>query len=277
MPNPTERREWPIIVGGCHRSGTSLVRRLLNGHPRIDCPPEVPFFRDFFAEYFEDPLRHLRFSAAVRSMVDAETALQVLGAAFVELHARGARSRGKQRWADKSPDNAIHLPHWERLLGSHLLYLHVVRNPLDTLASIAESQFPLTIPDSLEDRIAFYLRFTRSGLDWVRAHPDRGRVVVYERLVSRPAVELPALMQWLAEAPAAQQMEIGSKRHGSGLEDSKVSRSTTIHGESVGRWEQHFPNAEAQAILQATEPLWRELAPDLPLRVSRRRHAPGVG
>ena len=30
----------PIIVGGCFRSGTSLVRRLLNAHSRIFCGPD---------------------------------------------------------------------------------------------------------------------------------------------------------------------------------------------------------------------------------------------
>ncbi len=36
----SERSKWPIVVGGCLRSGTSLVRRLLDSHTRIHCGPE---------------------------------------------------------------------------------------------------------------------------------------------------------------------------------------------------------------------------------------------
>jgi Sulfotransferase family len=54
----------PIVVGGCYRSGTSLVRRLLDSHPRIHCGPEVKLFRDYaeaglrFAS--ENPTRYVR-------------------------------------------------------------------------------------------------------------------------------------------------------------------------------------------------------------------------
>src|SRR5580765_1922451 len=33
----------PIFVVGCQRSGTSLLRRILDSHPSIACPPESKF------------------------------------------------------------------------------------------------------------------------------------------------------------------------------------------------------------------------------------------
>lgn len=50
------RSESPVVGGGCHRSGTSLVRRLLDAHPPIHCRPAVPFFRDFYGNYLGDAL-----------------------------------------------------------------------------------------------------------------------------------------------------------------------------------------------------------------------------
>jgi hypothetical protein len=46
---------WPIIIGGCHRSGTSLLRRILNARSRIHCGPEIKFLRDFHGDYYGDP------------------------------------------------------------------------------------------------------------------------------------------------------------------------------------------------------------------------------
>jgi len=256
------RSDLPIVVGGCHRSGTSLLRRVLNGHPRIDCPPEVPFFRDFFGEYRDDPLAHLRFSRTVRSMVDEDVAFAALGSAFVDLHATGARARGKCRWADKTPENAIHLDDWERLLGDRWLYVHAVRNPLDTIASIDEAGFPLTIPSALAERIAFYTRYTAAGLDWVAEHPQRACIVVYEHVARAPEHELGTLMRWLGESFHPHQLEVASTRHGRGLEDPKIAASGLIHARSVGAWRQRLAEADARAIWDATATLWQRIDPD---------------
>ncbi len=33
----------PIFLTGCHRSGTTLARYLLDAHPNLACPPESKF------------------------------------------------------------------------------------------------------------------------------------------------------------------------------------------------------------------------------------------
>ncbi|MGV8838302.1 sulfotransferase, partial [Cellvibrio sp.] len=45
----------PIIIGGFYRSGTSLVRRLLDSHSKIYCGPEVKFWPDLYADYKDGP------------------------------------------------------------------------------------------------------------------------------------------------------------------------------------------------------------------------------
>ena len=101
------RSEWPVVVGGCHRSGKSLVRCLPDAHPRIHYGPEVPFFRDFYGDYLEDALHHLRFTQAARSLLSEDELLDVLGRGFVAVHERAANRAGKPRWADKAPENVL--------------------------------------------------------------------------------------------------------------------------------------------------------------------------
>jgi hypothetical protein len=39
-----ERRAgWPAFIVGCYRSGTTLLRYILDAHPRLACPPESKF------------------------------------------------------------------------------------------------------------------------------------------------------------------------------------------------------------------------------------------
>lgn len=254
------RAAWPIIVGGCHRSGTSLLRRLLNAHSRIHCGPEVKFFRDAYGDYPTDPVGHLRFFATARAIAPEDELLTIMGGAFVRLHERAAERAGKPRWADKSPENVVYLADWQRLLGDRWLFVHVVRNPLDTLASIKETPFPRTIPPDLDGRIAFYQRYARAGLEFAAAYPDRYFRLRYEALVVAPERTLGRLMRWLGEAYERGQLAFNDRLHEPGLEDPKIARTSGIHVKSVERWARVLTHEEARVIKGETHELWALLA-----------------
>jgi Sulfotransferase family len=252
----------PIVVGGCYRSGTSLVRRILDAHPRIHCGPEVKFFRDFYADYLdvEDPIAHLRFMKTARSLVSEENLLDILGGAFVEIHERAARDAGKPRWADKTPENIVFLEQWQRLLGSRWLFLHVARNPLDTVASIAEASFPKSIPAGLEDRIDLYVEYNEAGLDFASESPGRYVRVLYEDLVDDPEAAVRDLMVELGESFHRNQLAINSPNQ-AGLEDPKVAGESEIHRDSVGRWREVLSDEDVETILERTAAIWSRLDP----------------
>lgn len=253
----------PIIVGGCYRSGTSLVRRLLDSHPRIHCGPEVKLFRDFHADYIdvEDPIAHLRFMVTARSLLPEPDLLEVLGKALVEMHERAALLAGKARWADKVPENVVFLEEWQRLLGEDWVFLHVVRNPLDTLASIEESGFPRSVPAGLSERIDLYVAYAQAGLYFAERNPDRYVRVLYEELVGDPERAVRGLMDALGESFDARQLEVNSMNHAVGLEDPKAAHASSIHRESLGRWRGVFAKEEIDLIVQRTRDVWSRLAP----------------
>jgi Sulfotransferase family len=256
------RSNWPIIIGGCYRSGTSLLRRVLNSHSRIHCGPEVKFFRDFYGHYFDDPLSHLRFMHSARSLLPELELFDLLGRAFVVLHETAAMRARKPRWADKNPENVLYLAEWRRLLGDQWVFVHVVRNPLDTLASIKERSFPLSIPGSLQERIEFYCRYLQVGLAFAEANPSTYFRVQYERLVKSPETELRCLMRWLGENLEPVQMDFNSTPHLVGLEDPKIASTSRIHSDSAGRWMRDLTVDESQLIWSHTKELWRIVDPE---------------
>ncbi len=252
----------PIIVGGCHRSGTSLLRRILDAHSRIYCGPEVKFFRDFYQDYFYDPLQHDRFMPTARTILPTPELFELLGHDFVRMHELAAAHAGKVRWADKNPENIIYLADWQRLLGDDWVLVHIVRNPLDTLASLKQVGFDGTIPPHWEARIAFYKRYIEAGLEFEARCPGRYRRVIYEELVTQPTEVLPALMAWLGETFEPIQLHFNQVAHQAGLEDPKIAQTTGIHGDSVARWRSTLTPSEAAQIAEACRPLWRELDPE---------------
>lgn len=270
---PVTEDSRPIVVGGCYRSGTSLVRRILDSHPRIHCGPEVKFFRDFYADYIgvEDPIEHLRFMVTARSLLSEEELLRILGTAFIELHERAAHNAGKTRWADKVPENLVFLEQWQELLGDDWILLHVVRNPLDTLASIKEWEFPRSIPPTLEDRIDLYVRYAEAGLDFAAANPGRYVQLIYEDLVARPESAVSELMSGLCEQIDPVQLEPNAVSHQHGLEDPKAGAAATIHTGSVGGWRGVLSSDEAGLISAGTAEVWSRLGGEAlePLEVHR--------
>ncbi|WP_228282152.1 sulfotransferase [Rubrobacter tropicus] len=254
------RKGLPVIVGGCHRSGTSLVRRMLDAHSRIHCGPEVKFFRDFFGDYAEDPLRHIRFATTARHMLPEQDLLEEFGGAFVRSQERAASRAGKPRWADKNPENVLYLRQWTHLLGRRWVFVHVVRNPLDTLASIKEARFPLTIPPDLESRIELYKRYTRVGAKFGDRHPAYYYRIVYERLVEDPEGVLADLMDWLEEDFEPAQLAFNSAERERGLEDPKIRQTTAAHTDSVGRWRKVLTQEEAVQIARECAPLWHRVS-----------------
>lgn len=256
------RSTCPIIVGGCHRSGTSLVRRILDAHSRIHCGPEVKFFRDFYGDYLHDPLSHARFVQSARAILADSDLLEILGHAFIRVHERAAERAQKPRWADKTPENVLYLDQWERLLGSDWLLVHVVRHPLDTLASIKEAPFRRTLPPSIDEQIAWFRRYTEAGLHFRSLHPHRYVGVVYEHLVSEPQAAIAELMRGSGEQFEAGQLSFNESPHQTGLEDPKVAYTDGIHGHSVGRWRAVLTEDERGQISDTCESLWRRIDPE---------------
>ena len=71
------------------------------------------------------------------------------------------------------------------------MFVHVVRNPLDTLAAIDEAALRGSVPIEWDGRIALRRRYTEAGLAGEWAPPDRAFRVVYEGLVADPAATVP--------------------------------------------------------------------------------------
>ncbi|SMP50646.1 Sulfotransferase family protein [Desulfonatronum zhilinae] len=244
-------KQKPIIIGGFYRSGTTLLRRLLDAHSAIHCPPEVKFFRDLRMEFQDDPYTHLRFFTTVRSLpADLNDLLETIGKGYVDLRKRIASRLGKCCWADKDPENALYLAHWRVLLPEGFRYIHMARHPLDMLASAREAAFVKTLPhdfDKILDRWSTNCRAAREHMD---KRPRDCRIVRYEELVERPETVLDRLFEWLnLPFETSVLCSFASPQRGGGIEDQKILLRPTIHADSVGRSRRDLSEEERRRLL----------------------------
>lgn len=227
----------PIVVGGFYRSGTSLVRRILDSHTQIHCGPEVKFFKDFYGDYLRDPLKHVRFFSTAKTYhLNEKALLDIYGRAFVEFHVKAAEAAGKKRWADKNPENVLYLEQWHQLLPGNFIFIHIVRNPLDALASLSEIGFEKAVPTGFTDRVSLYKEFRHAGAEYCRNNPELSIEIAYEKLVSEPESLVRQLAEFVGERYEPEMlMKFNSVERGNGIEDPKVTLSKTIHTSSVDR------------------------------------------
>jgi protein-tyrosine sulfotransferase len=249
-----------IVILGMPRSGTTLLRRLLDAHPAICCPPETNVLSAAARFLREEAsaggvavgvLSGLSFAGIAEEVVVAR--LRELTFGFLQDICRQSR---KKRWAEKTAFNIFHLDQIEQLCGDSCRFLCLVRHPLDVVCSIKE------LTDKMETYVTelhTYIRQYPAPLEafahaWVETHarlrrfvgdhPDGCLMLKYEDLVHHPAEELQRVFDFLRE-PADVPAILSRALHGTeavGLGDWKTYERRAIHTESVGRWRRLSPS-----------------------------------
>jgi len=255
-----ESRCPPLFIGGFFRSGTSLVRRLVNSHPNIHCPTEVKFFKDFFGDYLQDPLSHLRFFRSVRALgFSDEVLLTAFGQAYIELRYRAAEELGKNRWADKDPEHLRYLDCIGQIAPGFRLAI-CIRDPRDIMSSLVEVGFVKTVPQGLEARLALLTNYWGRGLRFCKENPSRCHIIEYERLVQDHQAVMANLFRFIGESvQLASFTQLAEPSKVIALEDPKIPQCTRIHDSSVGRWRHDLPGDMSDRIMVVAGDLWSQL------------------
>ncbi len=255
----------PVIIGGFYRSGTSLLRRLFDAHSQIHCSPEIKFFNDFYGRYLHDDLNHIRFFTTLRSIgLDEGTLLEIFGKAYIKSHEEAARKFGKRIWADKNPENVLFLEQWQSLLQGQFVFIHVIRHPLDVMASLLEVRFEKTIQTDFKDKVLLYKHFVECGLEFSARYPEQSHEVRYESLISDPESTLKILLDSLGlEYEPVMVTGFNSPQRQEGIEDPKIYSTKTIHTRSIGRWKKDLAPRHIRVVRSLLSELARKLGYEL--------------
>jgi hypothetical protein len=190
--------------------------------------------------------------------------LDRFGRALIGCFELAATRNGKKRWADKNPENAINIWHWDRLLVHNLDFILVVRHPLDIIASMEETPMKQIIPKDLKGRAAHILSHINYGLEYCEAYPLRASILRYEELVQHPQYTLEGLLARIGEEfNPAMLADLGGDCHGRGIEDPKARARSQISAEGVRRWARDFTPVQVVRLHSELGGLMERLGYDL--------------
>jgi len=196
----------PLIVLGVRRSGTTLLRVMLDRHSELAVPDESYFLPQLDARHgkqvdVEEFLDDLNRIPTIREWeIDLSSVGfrigrgATLGEAVSAVYEEYAAARGKQRWGDKTPMYMQHLRMLERLFPD-ARFVHLIRDGRDTALSFLSMPRGVVTetwahPKTVADFACQWQTEVVDARELGRRVGDRDVEVRYEEVVGDPEREL---------------------------------------------------------------------------------------
>jgi len=186
----------PIFIGCMPRSGSSLLRVMLDSHPSMAADREVGWFAS------DNPAKLLKASYAR------------MGKRFVNKEPKSLSFQG--------------LVALRKLFGQDLYFIHIKRKPEDVY--ISYSKTGVSDEEFVKDAWHYI-----SGLTAKDQWPEKHIVTSYEDLVANPRGELKRLCFFLGIAFNEQMLEFHKKQHRTHDHHSDHKATKPIFTDSVGQ------------------------------------------
>lgn len=236
--------ESPIFIGGEGRSGTTLMRAMLNCHPKIACGAETHFLtdQDFiklydlllerysarFAEYTADPSE--KVNEMYRAMINA----------FYDDY---TKKQGKIRWADKTPYNIKVIDFLLKVYSDKIKFIHLIRDGRDVATSMLKMEWgPNTIQEAA--------RSWKEIIQGSRKHlgKDYYIEVKYEQLIAESDKTLKEVCNFIGERYSDKMLDYYKKKDMGGERESSFKQvSKPLYTTSVQKWEVELSRDEIKS------------------------------
>lgn len=194
----------PIFIGGTPRSGTTLLRLLVDSHPQIAITPESGYlfrlvlYAPALYQHFRCQRDILAFIRDVRTIprmkdwfscdISTETVAESLkgrvhiGDILEAIYKQYAKKRGKPYWGDKTPKN---IQSASKIISvfPNAKFLIIVRDGRDVALSLNKTIFGKA---SLRKSAQRWAREVRAALSLQSLHPNRVLLIRFEDLIQYP-------------------------------------------------------------------------------------------
>lgn len=256
----------PFFVVGNDRSGTTLLRLVLDRSAGAAVPPESMFLLDFAPVRrrggLEDPQKAARFVTEVWSHprvqlwgLEGGPPRMPAGLSHAEAYRFAveapyrayARREGKERFGDKTP---AYLHAVDELLAvwPTARVVVLVRDARDVALSIAKLPFG---PNNAYAAAAWWSRGVRAGLAAERRHPEQVLTVRYEDLVAEPEATVRRVCDHVRLGYNSEMLAIeraGPGKIVSEQADWYTGVSSPISAAASGRWRTAMPEEDRRMV-----------------------------
>jgi len=248
----TPAAQPPVFILTASRSGSTLLRFILDSHPDLACGPEtnvasmcaqVARTWDILENADADSARSVHDTAEL-----APEAITAIRDAADRVYGRYLQRRGKRRWCDKSLDSYQHAELISQVFPE-AKFLCLYRHAMDMIASGIEAcpwgvhrygfdPFVAQHPGNDVGAIgSYWLTTVQAILAFERKHPDSCHRVRYEDLATAPEDTVAAIFSFLGaeQAPGITRQCFDVPHDGNGPGDEKIWFTSEVAAASLGR------------------------------------------
>lgn len=244
-----------IIILGTPRSGTTLLRRLIDAHPAIACPGETSVFtacgRFLRSERIAEGVRIGVLDGLLYAGFARDEVLARLREFAFAFHRDYATRQAKPRWAAKTALDAFYLEEIEALCGDQVSFVCIQRHGLDVASSIQElcdknggylrdlHEYVVRYPLTLEAFAHVWVDLAGAIHRFAVRHPRNALLVRYEDLTTQTDSTMQRIMEFVGERWEPDLVARALHERGNiGLGDWKTYARSVVDQASVGRWKQ---------------------------------------
>lgn len=244
--------QGPIFIVGTMRSGSTLLRLVLDSHEHIAIGDETGFMRA--ATGIKDvPDFHSGAGWYRRFGLTEADIDERVRRFYSDIFAGHAAAQGKRRWGEKTPFHAMYMREMATIFPD-CVFVGMVRHP----GAVAVSKMRRT--STLEHSIANWVRVNSQLVRMSRTLAGQGRLAVvrYEDLVARPEPTLRQLMDFLDEPWSPRLLEHHRVQRDKGaprIVDGGTRTREPIDPERAQEWRARIEPAELRRVAQATASL----------------------
>jgi hypothetical protein len=238
----------PIFVGGCERSGTTLLRVILDSHSNIHCGPEAKIVAMTVPCWTHQRNSNSKVLREYYHFTDAK-----IDALYRDIitTAISRDNAVKKKWlAEKSPQNVFYYSQIRALFPESPI-VNIVRDGRDVVASLLEMDWT----NNQGKRLAFTVDIEAACRRWLAAVEANAFFaasnnaqpyvqICYEDLVTNPKAVISDLLNLLGEPWEDDLLSFHTIDRNLGDESSAGSVQNKIAANRIGRWKGKFSSDE---------------------------------
>jgi len=251
--------EQPVFVVGSMRSGSTLLRLILDAHPRISIGEETGFMGALTATKTIPAWHHgegwFRRLGWTEEEFDAR-----LREFYSGLFERHALAQGKQRWGEKTPFHSRHMAEMAGVFPD-AVFVGIVRHPGAVVHSLMR-KFHYGIDDAAAYWDSTNREILRRGLE---LGEQRFGLLRYEDLVQHPEPTLRELVDWLGEKwsdDLLRHNDVQAARGAPRISAGNTRTRDPIMAELADRWAEELTAADIDILGDRTGDVARFLGYD---------------
>lgn len=278
----------PFFIVSTGRSGTTLLRAILNQHPDLCIPPESDYLWRVIIEYQRNYKHHhwrdivtLFCGEMARGQEYCGWDIQVKGFYFkAKKLPHDQRSLAKLidlyyqhylqkhfpealRWGDKTPHYLKYLPQLDAVYPNSQ-HLHIYRDGRDVVSSILKLGWTKT-PEAACDMWLQRIQAVRAYRQ--RDNPTKFLEIRYEDMVHQPEIIITKICDFLNIAYKPEMLEFhqnpGQFRGDAVRPDLHPMLSQPISAKAIGKWRQALDNEQQAYVQERLAPTLTTLGYDL--------------